>query len=278
MSRKGICIDPIKEIGPDNYYFPFLVSSCIWLLITLIVKLSCRKKRQVAFIPMALPIIVSISFLMAIFDGVYLYQSKNAKSSAVMMLLFGLGLPFILKFCLVPFVQFRLKRDQLYSNFRQFYKATTLLVYSLSFIIDLRFFKLIYSNTHDRFDLKTLREIGKNRGWQQPYRLYKLLSLLCVFFDLALAAIAAALLSQSDIDTRLTKVTVERILISTIIILLTILEYYGNCRRRVKPVTIAPSQSLTKQNDEIKSDGGEQHHLLTASVLTDLADNSINRS
>ena len=98
------------------------------------------------------------------------------------------------------------------------------------------FFKLIYSNMIDRLDLRTLREVDMRQGWR-PKRIYKLLSMLAIIFDLALVIIAVTLLLMPEADTRLKQVAVERILISSGLICMTTLEYYvpnRNCCKRNK--------------------------------------------
>ena len=52
---------------------------------------------------------------MVIYEGFVLYSSKGADSSAMMSIIFGFLLPFLLlQFGFLAFVQFRLTRDQLF--------------------------------------------------------------------------------------------------------------------------------------------------------------------
>lgn len=85
--------------------------------------------------------------------------------------------------------------------------------------------------------MRTLREIDARRGWW-PKRLYMLLSLMMVPSDFALACIATTLLGWPEADTRLTKVAVERIIISLILMSMTVLEYFWP--RRKTTITVAP--------------------------------------
>ena len=55
---------------------------------------------------------------MALYDGVSLYSAKGASVSGSITLIVGFVLPFVLQFCYLAFVQFRLTRDQLFQEFR----------------------------------------------------------------------------------------------------------------------------------------------------------------
>jgi len=114
----GICIDSIHIPTKETYWFPFLVFSCLWVIFALILKLVCKKKRKIAFIPLALPVVVFISLIMALYDGVSLYSAKGASVAGSITLIVGFVLPFVLQFCYLAFVQFRLTRDQLFQEFR----------------------------------------------------------------------------------------------------------------------------------------------------------------
>lgn len=73
-------------------------------MLALILRLACKKKRKIAFIPLALPGVAFFSLIMALYDGVSLYSAKKASSHATMVLIFGLVLPFILKFGFLVFM------------------------------------------------------------------------------------------------------------------------------------------------------------------------------
>ena len=188
----------------------------------------------------------------------------------------GLGLPLILQIFFLGFVLYRLSTDELFKEFRQRYKITTLYLVIVSVIVDLRLFKFIYSNIKDRFDLRTLREADLRRGWRYPKRSYQILSLLMVPLDLALLCIALSLLLGTESDERLKKVSLERVIICIILMGLTVLEYYmpsRNCCERGKTVIVAP-QEVPKFDDMDKSD---KYRVISASVLTDV-DHMANRS
>ena len=119
-------------------------------------------------------------------------------------------------------------------------------------MIDIRFFKLIYSNMMDRLDLRTLRNIDIRQGWR-PKRVFMLMSMLTIPFDLTLIIIAFSLLVWPDADTRLKKVAVERILINLLLISMTVLEYFvpnRSCCERTKTKTVAPVQSVPDWRDK----------------------------
>ena len=164
-----------------------------------------------------------------------------------MMIVFGLVIPFILRFGFLAFVQFRLTKDMLFQKFRQLHKASTFGLVMSSFAIDLRLFKLIYTNAMDRLDLSTLRELDIRPGWRYPKRLYMILSLINVPIDFIIALIAITVLGSPEADARLIKVAVERILIAIMLMSITILEYYfphRDCCKRKKTITVAPTKAI----------------------------------
>ena len=140
-----------------------------------------------------------------------------------------------------------------------------------SAIVDVRLFKFIYSNAKERFDLRTLREIDLRRGWRYPKRSYQILTLLMIPVDVSLICIAISILFGSVSNARLTKVAIERVIISLMLLSVTVLEYYyprRNCCKKDKTVIVAP---------QFEEDKGNKYRVMSASVLTDL-DNTANRS
>ena len=94
---------------------------------------------------------------MAFYDTFILYPMKKADLAATMTLVCSLLLPFLLQLSFVLFYQLRLKRDIFFQEFGLRFKKSTFVLLLLSFMIGVRFFKLIYSNVLDRFDLSILR-------------------------------------------------------------------------------------------------------------------------
>ena len=281
MLQDGICIDRDEKVAvesPDgSYWFPFLVFSCLWIIFALILKHSCKKKRNIGFIQLAIPGVALFSLLLAIVDGASVYQDKGAPTEGVAVLIIGIVLRLvILQVAFILFRIFSLNRDELFQDFRANFKGSTLIMTSLAFGIDVRFFKLIYSNMAGRLNLRTLNDEDDSIG-KRPKRLYMILSMLAIPFDLSLIFIAVSLLAQPDVATRLMQVSLERVLISLFLIASTILEYFmpgRNCCRRDKSKTVAPQEGPVFKD----KNNNHPYRVLSASMLTDVADQTANRT
>mmetsp|Transcript_39905 Transcript_39905/g.52225 ORF Transcript_39905/g.52225 Transcript_39905/m.52225 type:complete len:239 (+) Transcript_39905:460-1176(+) len=230
--------------------------------------------------PLAIPGVVFFSLIMALYDGVALYPEKGASTAGMMTLLFALVLPFLLQLAFVAFLQKRLTRDPLFIEYRRRFKLSTFLLVVLSFAINLRFFKLIYTNVAERFNLRSLRDAEIRNGWR-PRRFYMLLCMFMVPFDLALCIIALVLLSWPNADSRLVKVAVERILICLILVTITVTEYYKprrNCCKREQSYVVPDKDGDSLVAPDYNSGkSANDYRALTSSVLTDI-DQTNNRS
>ena len=103
---------------------------------------------------------------MALYDGAVVYPSKQAYTAATMVILFAIILPFLLQICFLLFVQLRLTKEQQYLDFRYNFKLSTFVLMAVSFVINLRCFKFIYSNISDRYNLELLRRKELRSGWR----------------------------------------------------------------------------------------------------------------
>ena len=66
------------------YLFPFALSTLVWVIVSFILTrvVVKREKRIAYFLPMAIPGIVLISILMAIYDSAWLYPEKGVTGHA----------------------------------------------------------------------------------------------------------------------------------------------------------------------------------------------------
>ena len=140
---------------------------------------------------------------MNLYDGVGVYPDKGAPTEGFTVLLIGIIVRMVLlQVVFILFRVFRLNRDEVFQEFRASFKGSTLIMTGATFGIDVRFFKLIYSNVMDRLNLRLLSEADERKGWR-PRRLYMILCMLAIPFDLALIIIAVGLLTKPDAPIRL---------------------------------------------------------------------------
>lgn len=163
------------------------MSAIFWAILSIILT-RINRKRKSHYLPMAIPGVLLVSIIMALYDGLYLYRDKDTAEHANATLICAFGIPFFIQvFYLVLYVR-NLKKDPAFKVQLVEHKVTTLSLISVSLILNYRFLKLSYTNVGDRFNLRALWE-DTSTGWS-PRRINMLLSTLMVPSDVALCFVA----------------------------------------------------------------------------------------
>ena len=183
--------------------------------------------------PMAIPGIVLISIIMAIYESASLYPDKGVSGHATAIVVCAFVLPLFVQIGYVFFVCRNLKFDPVYKEHLGEHRKTTLTLIGLSIALNFRLVKLIYTNFSSRFNLHSLRDeqpaSSENQNSQNGVwsikRFNMLLSTLMVPSDIALCFVAISAFQSPESDSLLQKVTIERVFVSFVLASFTLSEF-----------------------------------------------------
>jgi len=193
----SVCREPDSQSAV--YFFPFAIVAALWLLFAIIFS---SVKRQIYFPALAIPGVLLVSLLLALYEVVDLYPTRRAAEFTKMTLITTFGIPLCVQigFALILFC--KLANDVAFRRTLRLYKASTTALIILSLLLNFRLFKLGYCNWSARLNIESLRDRDGRKGLR-PWLLNLVLSLLMVPCDLASCGIAVSLLVWADADTRL---------------------------------------------------------------------------